>query len=125
MSKLKFNQLIILIIHALIGWGLCGAVIGIGRNLTTMENTMIIHLLAVPVIFATISNIYFRKFNYTSPCFTATFFLFFVIFMDFFLVAMFLEKSFEMFTSLIGTWIPFLCIFVTTCLTGYFITRKQ
>jgi hypothetical protein len=41
-----------------------------------------------------------------------------VIFMDLFLVALFIEKSFAMFTSLLGTWIPFGLIFTATYITG-------
>ena len=32
------KEIIIVIGHALVGWGLCGATIGIGRNVTSMEN---------------------------------------------------------------------------------------
>jgi hypothetical protein len=38
--------------------------------------------------------------------------------MDFFLVAMVINRSFEMFTSPLGTWIPFVLIFASTYLTG-------
>jgi hypothetical protein len=38
--------------------------------------------------------------------------------MDFFIVAMLINRNFEMFASLLGTWIPFALIFVSTFLTG-------
>jgi len=38
--------------------------------------------------------------------------------MDFFIVALLLEKSFGMFLSLLGAWILFAIIFTATCLTG-------
>jgi hypothetical protein len=41
-----------------------------------------------------------------------------VIAMDFFVVAMLINRSFEMFASLLGTWIPFALIFASTYLTG-------
>lgn len=61
------KKIIIVIGHAILGWGLCGATIGIGRNLTSMENALIIHAVAAPVIFAMISMFYFKRANHFSP----------------------------------------------------------
>ncbi len=118
------KKIIIVIGHALIGWGLCGATIGIGRNLTSMENALIIHAVAAPVIFAMISIFYFKKINHYSPLFIATFFLSFVVFMDVVIVATLIEKDFSMFKSIIGTWIPFFTIFLSTLITGKLIKRN-
>lgn len=104
--------------HALVGWALCGAIIAIGRSLTTMENTLIIHALGVPVIFTAVSYSYFRFFHYSSPLHTAAWFTWFAIGMDFFIIATFVEKSYAMFSSALGTWIPFLLIWLSTYLTG-------
>jgi len=45
--------------------------------------------------------------------------------MDFFVVAMLINHSFEMFTSLMGTWLPFALIFLSTYLSGLFVTRTR
>jgi hypothetical protein len=37
---------------------------------------------------------------------------------------MLINRSFEMFTSLLGTWIPFALIFFSTYLTGSAVTSK-
>ncbi len=105
------------------GWGLCGATIGIGRNLTLMENALIIHAVAAPVIFTMISIFYFKKVNHFSPLFIATFFLGFVVFMDIVVVATFIERDFSMFKSIIGTWVPFCTIFLSTFITGKIINK--
>lgn len=110
----------IIILHSFIGWALCAAIIGIGFQLTTEQNTLIIHALGVPVVFGLLSWNYFKRFSYTSPLKTAIIFLGFVAFMDFFLVAMVIQRSFLMFLSLLGTWIPFFLIFATT----YFVGKK-
>ena len=115
---MKIKETGIILIHALVGWGLCGAIIGIGRNVTSMETTLILHAIGAPVFFAIVALVYFKFFNFTSPLKTAAIFVGFVIFMDVFLVALFIEKSFAMFTSLLGTWIPFLLIFLATYITG-------
>jgi len=112
------KKIAILMIHALIGWGLCGAIIAVGRRLTTMENTLIIHAVGAPLIFVLLSLVYFKFFHFTSPLATALLFIAVVVFMDVFLVGLFLEKSFAMFASFLGTWLPFLLIFLATYFTG-------
>ena len=114
-----------ILVLAFIGWALCGATMGIGREVTSLETALIVHAIAAPFIFGVISLIYFKKFNYTTPMQTAVFFTAFVILMDFFIVALLIEKSFEMFASPIGTWIPFALIFLSTYLVGLMMTRKR
>ena len=113
----------IIFLHAFVGWAICGAIIGIGFSLTTESNTLIIHACAVPIVFGVIAWNYFRRFHYTSPFITACIFLGFIAGTDFFLVALLIQKSFVMFSSIIGTWIPFLSIFLSTYLAGIF-TKK-
>ena len=118
------KEIIIVIGHALVGWGLCGATIGIGRNLTSMGNALIIHAVAAPVIFAVISIFYFKKVNHYSPLFIATFFVGFVIFMDIVVVATLIERDFSMFKSIIGIWVPFFTIFLSTFIAGKMIKKE-
>ena len=104
---------------------LCAATMGIGMSVTSLNNALMIHAIAAPIFFAGVSLVYFRKFNYTTPLQTALTFIAFVIGMDFFLVAMLINRSFEMFTGLLGTWIPFALIFLSTYLTGLFVIQKK
>ncbi len=117
------QKLIIILTHAFIGWALCAATMGIGMAVAPVETVLIIHAIGAPIFFAGVSLVYFRKFNYTAPLQTAVIFIAFVIGMDFFLVAMLINRSFEMFTSLLGTWIPFVLIFMSTYLSGRLIMR--
>ncbi len=123
-SEIMIKKIMIVIGHALVGWGLCGATIGIGRNVTSMQNTLIIHAVAAPLIFSLISFVYFKRVNHFSPLFIAAFFLGFVVCMDFFVVALFVEKDFSMFKSILGTWFPFFTIFLSTFITGTIIDKK-
>ena len=118
MNKIQIKQVMIILAHGLVGWALCGAIIWIGMAVTSMQNTLIIHAIGAPVIFGAIASIYYRAFNYTTPLQTAILFVSVVVFMDFFVVALLIEKSFEMFISLLGTWIPWALIFASTYLTG-------
>jgi hypothetical protein len=43
--------------------------------------------------------------------------------MDIIVVALLINKSFEMFKSIIGTWIPFILIFTATYLTGLYLLK--
>jgi hypothetical protein len=124
MDKVNIAKLVMLLAHAFAGWMLCAAIIGIGFQATTVENTLIAHAIGVPIIFAIIAWMYFRAFNYTTPLQTALVFLVFAILMDFFVIALLVQKSFAMFASVLGTWIPFALIFASTYVTGLYTTRR-
>jgi hypothetical protein len=111
-------QSVTIAVHAVVGWALCGAIIGVGRKVTTPRNTLIAHAIGAPMIFVVVSAVYFLWFGGTSPMVTATMFVAIVIFLDIFVVALLIEKSFEMFRSVLGTWLPFALIFLATWLTG-------
>lgn len=118
-------KIAILLAHAFVGWVLCFATIGIGMAVTSLETALIAHAIAAPIVFAIVSLVYFRKFSFTTPLQTAVIFTSFVIAMDFFVVAMLINRSFEMFTSMLGTWIPFALIFTSTYLTGSLVNRYR
>jgi hypothetical protein len=122
---MTFKKLFIIVNHAFIGWVMCAAIMGIGMQIFSMKTTLIIHAIGGPVGFLILSLIYFKNFNYTSPLQTATIFIGFIIFMDFFLVALLIEKSFAMFKSPLGTWIPFALIFLVTFITGLIVTKQE
>lgn len=117
----ELGKIVTILVFAFIGWALCGAIMGIGRSVTSLENTLVIYAIGAPIIFATLSFVYFTRFNYTTPLETAIAFFAFVVFMDVFLIALFVEKSFAMFSSILGTWIPFALIFLSTYLTGLYL----
>ncbi len=112
------KKILIIFLHVFIGWALCGAIMGIGPKFMSMGLTLIVHLLAAPIFFAVISLIYYKKFNYTSPLQTAVIFTSFIILVDFFIVALLILKNLDMFASIIGTWLPFALIFLSSYLTG-------
>lgn len=118
------NQWQTILVHAFIGWALCAATMGIGMAVTTTETTLIAHAIGAPIFFGLVSWSYFGRFNHTTPLQTAFIFVGFVILVDFFLVALVINRSLEMFASLLGTWIPFVLIFGSTYLTGAYMNRK-
>lgn len=125
MSITFVRKVIVILAHAFVGWALCFATMGIGMQTMRLQNALIVHAIAAPVVFGLISLIYFKRPNYTTPIQTALIFTSFVILMDFFVVALLIEKSFVMFTSPIGTWIPFASIFLSTYTVGILIMGDQ
>ncbi len=118
MAGLTAKQIVIVLLFAFTGWAACGATIGIGMAVTNLRTALIMHVIAAPIYFVLVSLIYFRKFNYTSPFTTAAILIAFVIVVDFFLVALAINRSLEMFRSLLGTWLPYILIFTATWMTG-------
>jgi hypothetical protein len=124
-NTMNLRKILTVLAHALVGWALCAATMGIGMAATSPENALTIHAIAAPIFFILISLIYFKRFNYTSPLQTALIFVGFVIVVDFFVVALLIIRSLDMFASLLGTWIPFALIFTSTYLTGMYTERRS
>jgi hypothetical protein len=116
--------LLIILVHAFIGWALCAATMGIGMATTSLQNALILHAIGAPIFFAIVSLVYFKRFSYTTPLQTALIFVALVIAVDFFVVALLINRSLDMFAGLLGTWIPFALIFASTYLTGLFLERS-
>jgi hypothetical protein len=109
---------------AIVGWAICAAAIGIGFNLFTQTGALVLHAIVAPIAFALLSWLYFTRFAYTGPLATAALFLAIVVALDVFLVALLIERSFAMFASPLGTWLPFALIFGSTWATGTVFERK-
>jgi len=118
------TRALVVLAHAFAGWALCGAIIAIGRRTTSMRNTLIMHAVGAPIVFGILSFVYFRVFAYTTPLQTAAMFVAVAMLLDVVVVARVIEKSFTMFTSVLGTWIPFALIFASTYLCGVYLVRK-
>jgi len=125
MRQLSSRQILAIGVFGLVGWALCGAIMFIGMEVTSMQTTLMVHAVGAPVIFAIISWIYFTRFHYTTPLQTAFIFLGIVMFMDFFLVALVINQSLDMFQDPLGTWIPFALLFFATYLTGLIVEARS
>lgn len=119
------RKILIILAHAFVGWALCTATMVIGMATMSLESALIVHAIGAPIFFTAISLIYFNKFNFTTPLQTALIFVSFVIVVDFFVVALMINQSLEMFASLLGTWIPFALIFTSTYVTGLLTVRRS
>jgi hypothetical protein len=116
---------LVLLAHAFVSWALCAAAMMIPMALVSEEFALVFHAIGAPIIAGTVSWNYYRQFGYTTPLQTAMTFVGFVIVVDFFLVALVIERSFEMFASPLGTWIPFASIFAVTYLAGRWVGSRH
>jgi hypothetical protein len=112
------KSILIILAHAAAGWILCGFTMGAGMALMPLTAALVVHAFAAPLIFAFVARVYFRRFRFTTPLQTAIVFLGFVMLADVVVVAAVIEKSLDMFKSVLGTWLPFLLIFLATWKTG-------
>lgn len=108
----------IILAFAFVVWAFCGALIGVGRQVMSMDATLIMHAIGAPIGAALSAGLYFHYYGFTGPLATATIFVGAALMLDFFVVALLIEKSFDMFSSILGVWLPQVLIFSATYLTG-------
>jgi hypothetical protein len=119
----KFGWAAVIVAHGLVGWAFCGAIVGVGRQVLSMQTTLVIHAIGAPLGFGLLSLFYFKRFGYTGPLATALSFLAVVVTLDLLVVAPFIEGSFAMFSSVLGTWLPFALIFTSTYAVGLLVRK--
>ncbi len=124
MDKAKGRKFRIILLYALIGWAVCAMTMGVGMAFLPAHIVFVIHALVAPLAFAFLSYHYHKNHHFTEPFQTALIFVSVVGLVDFFLVALVILKSLDMFKSLLGTWIPLVLIFSSTLVVGLF-TRKN
>ncbi|MFW9792785.1 MAG: hypothetical protein ACFFEE_00665 [Candidatus Thorarchaeota archaeon] len=120
---MNIKESLILLGHAIVIYLVCFAVMGVGMTTLDLYSALLVHAIAAPFVSAIFSFIYYRKFNYTSPIVTAVAIVATVILLDFFLTATIILQNYDMFYSLIGTWIPFVLIFTAALLVGIYVNR--
>lgn len=93
-------------------------------KIASLQSALLAHAVAAPLIAAAVSFVYFARFGDATPLVAASFVLVFVVLVDFFVVALAMNHSLDMFRSVLGTWLPFLLIFSATFLTGMLVDRR-
>ena len=107
---------------ALVLWGACGAVIAVGRKLWSLDTTLRVHLIAAPVFAFLVSAAHALLAPDFDPALRAAAITALVILLDAGVVAPLFERSFAMFRSFIGTWLPFIAIFLASWAAGVVIS---
>lgn len=109
---------------AVAGWIACGFVFVLSRVAFGVDAAIVIHLLAAPVIGAVVTLLLWRNPRHPGVACTATTLAGTAALLDAIVVAPFLERSFAMFASLTGTWIPLALIFAASAAIGAVRSRQ-
>jgi menaquinone-dependent protoporphyrinogen oxidase len=107
-----------LLLHGFAGWALCAAVMGGLLYATTLTAALVVHAIVAPAVFVVIARHYFQARGAREPITAAAAFAATVGVLDLIVVAGLIQHSLAMFTSVIGTWLPFALIFLATLATG-------
>ena len=103
---------------ALVLWGACGGVIAIGRRLWSIDTTLRVHLAAAPIIAFLVAAAHRALAPEFDPLLRAAAITIIVMLLDALVVAPLFERSYAMFGSIIGTWLPFATIFLAAWAAG-------
>jgi len=106
------GRTLLLAAFAWVAWGLCGATMGLARGLAPLETALLVHAVAAPIIAGSLAYVYARWIAGPPPLVIGAVFLGVVVAMDAGLIAPFVERSWDMFRSPMGTWVPFASIFL-------------
>jgi hypothetical protein len=107
-----------LVALAVVLWAACGAVIGVGRKLWSLDTTLRVHLIAAPIIAFLVAAAHKELAPGFDPLLRAAAITIIVMLLDALVVAPFFERSYAMFRSFIGTWLPFVAIFAACWAAG-------
>lgn len=107
-----------LIAHGVVGWLLCGVTMAALMSLASPTLARTLHALAAVVIFAGLAAHYFGARGAREPFETALTWAGLVALLDVVVVSGVITRSFEMFTSVLGTWLPLALIFLITWTVG-------
>jgi len=59
-------RIIVTLAYIIIGWAICAATMRISKPAASLETALIAHAIDVPIFFAIVSLVYFKKFNSIS-----------------------------------------------------------
>jgi len=112
------GSLMRLLAHAAAGWAVCAAAMGLLLLVASTRVALAVHAAVAPLVFWIVARHYFAARGARGAMTTALAFLGTVVFLDLVLVAGVLEHSLAMFTSVLGSWLPFALLFGVTWAAG-------
>ena len=118
-------SLVALLAHGVVGWAACAALMGGLLATTSLKTALIAHGIGAPIVFAGVTAHLFLRTGGRAPLVVAGTFTAMVITLDALVVAWLIQGSFEMFSSVLGTWLPFGLIFVSSFVTGTLLRRNR
>jgi len=110
-----------LIVLSMVVWAACGQVIYIGRRRLPMQTTLMIHLFLSAVFAFTAAAVHVWLWPEFGALERAAAMTGLIVALDAAVVAPLFERSYAMFRSLLGTWVPFVAIFVASWAAGIYV----
>jgi hypothetical protein len=107
-----------LVAHGAVGWAMCAVTMTVLLSLVDLTAALIVHSLAAPAFFIGIAWNYFRAPGARDPLSTALAWTAIVMLLDLVVVAGTIQRSLELFESMLGTWLPLVLIFLASWSTG-------
>jgi len=107
-----------LVAHAVVGWSASAAIMAGLLAVTSLTAATVVHAIAAPLIFAAVAKHYFGARGARGALPVALAFTAIVAALDLAVVAALIQRSFAMFSSTAGTWLPLALIFLVTWATG-------
>ena len=114
-----------ILLYAFVGWAWCGAIMAVGPQFLSMAVTLVLHAILGPAGFALLSALYYGSHTRPKPVVLAMIFVSVVIVLDAGLVAPVFVRSYAMFQSIPGTWLPFVLIFLCSWSMGWIVRKKK
>jgi len=107
-----------LILLAFVLWAACGGVIAIGRRVWTMQTTLVVHLFAAAAFAFAAAAVHKLLAPDVDAIARAAAMTGLIVALDALVVAPLFERSYAMFRSALGTWVPFAAIFLACWAAG-------
>ena len=107
-----------LILLALAVWAGCGGVIALGRRVWTLQTTLVVHLFAAAAFAFAAAAAHKLLAPDVGAVTRAAAMTGLIVALDALVVAPLFERSYAMFRSALGTWIPFAAIFLAAWAAG-------
>ena len=102
----------------LILWMACGGVMAVGRRIWTIDIALRVHLAVAPAVAFIVSAVHKMLAPEFDSVLRALAITGLVVLLDAVVVAPLFERSYAMFRSFIGTWLPFALIFLASWAAG-------
>jgi len=122
---LRRASLVAVLVHAIVGWAACGAIMGLLLATLALPTALVVHAIAAPIVFSALSAHLYTHHSRRPPLLVAFVFTASVTLLDAVIVAGVVQRSFAMFTSFVGTWLPLALIFASTYATSTWLARAR
>jgi menaquinone-dependent protoporphyrinogen oxidase len=107
-----------LLAHGVVGWSVCAGIMFGLLQVMNSTGAVIVHDIAVPIVFGAVAWHYFGRRGARSPLVAATTFALLTVALDSAIVAGLVQQSFAIYASLVGFWLPVALIFLVTWAVG-------